>query len=132
MIFSKTSYEWKQLMIKGDKTVSSAMMNIPIKETEYYALIHNSVGVELSFDHAKSLNILMRYTNPLCSNCGNNGPNVELIRCEKCFLVFYCNLTCKEHHKYKHNHYCCNIHFDYDPNDDPYAPMILKEDKNHF
>ena len=44
----------------------------------------------------------------LCAACGKEGEevNVNMNICNKCKMVYYCNVTCKKKHKSKHKKKC--------------------------
>lgn len=114
-----------------DPHFDRAWRNVPLAEV-YLAAMGSK---DLSDQHIVELRQMLaqsRHMNSICNWCLRKGQAVRLSRCSRCYLVWYCSISCqtqdwKRTDGYSHKSWCCKPDAVPNPND-PHKPVLLIED----
>lgn len=92
--------------------LAEANQHVPQADVD---LFRHAAGTPDAFDKVKNMTedevrtvlVSLRYSNSICDKCWKKGPNVKLLVCAACKLVFYCSEACRAGHTEKHAQRCC-------------------------
>ena len=107
----KRKIEYYTKTEKGLNVFRSASENLPTKEIDIIINMMNEIdpfGNKPSKEDIRDQIVLNRLINRICHCCYSKKKLMNMKRCSKCCLVYYCNEICQKQDWSEHKIWCCN------------------------